>query len=239
MKIQCACGAKYAFDVTPEMAENPVRFVCQNCGLDSSDFVNGLIRQELGLGTPVAIAAAAGPPPPPVSIATPRLHVAHAAEPAGPNRRNRRRLRSAAVLPQARGRALHGSLCGLPKTDLPEVHGTFRLRLLAAVQGQGRSEKNQGSRLCRAENALSKRNSGGRPAKSPAPLAPSWPRCLGFGFGMRGSVRSPTRSFPFVSPRALFPASPGFAGKTRLCSCMAIPWRVTTSAPKRKSGHVS
>ena len=58
MKIQCACGAKYAFDVTPEMAENPVRFVCQNCGLDSSDFVNGLIRQELGLGTPAAM-----PPP--------------------------------------------------------------------------------------------------------------------------------------------------------------------------------
>ena len=59
MKIQCACGAKYAFDVTPEMAENPVRFVCQNCGLDSSDYVNGLIRQELGLGTPVI-----APPPP-------------------------------------------------------------------------------------------------------------------------------------------------------------------------------
>ncbi len=84
MKIQCACGAKYAFDVTPEMAENPVRFVCQTCGLDSSDFVNGLIRQELGLGTPAAMPPpAAGPPPAvPVSIATPRLHVAHAAEPA-------------------------------------------------------------------------------------------------------------------------------------------------------------
>ncbi len=85
MKIQCACGAKYAFDVTPEMAENPVRFVCQTCGLDSSDFVNGLIRQELGLGTPVAMPPpAAGPPPAvPASIAAPRLHVAHAAEPAG------------------------------------------------------------------------------------------------------------------------------------------------------------
>ena len=78
MKIQCACGAKYAFDVTPEMAENPVRFVCQNCGLDSSDYVNGLIRQELGRGTPVATP----PPPIAVSVATPRLHVAHAAGPA-------------------------------------------------------------------------------------------------------------------------------------------------------------
>ncbi len=79
MKIQCACGAKYAFDVTPEMAENPVRFVCQNCGLDSSGFVNGLIRRELGLGTPVA-----PPPAEPVSAAMPRLRVANAAAPAGP-----------------------------------------------------------------------------------------------------------------------------------------------------------
>ncbi|MFZ1072899.1 MAG: PQQ-binding-like beta-propeller repeat protein [Verrucomicrobiia bacterium] len=78
MKIQCSCGAKYAFDVTPEMAEKPVRFVCQQCGLDSSSFVNGLIRQELGLGKP----ADAPPPPAPASAPAPRLHVAHAAEPA-------------------------------------------------------------------------------------------------------------------------------------------------------------
>ncbi len=80
MKIQCACGAKYAFDVTPEMLENPVRFVCQNCGLDSSDYVNGLIRQELASAAPEV----APPPPPaiPVSIARPRLQVAHAVEPA-------------------------------------------------------------------------------------------------------------------------------------------------------------
>src|SRR5208283_1331906 len=65
--------------VTPEMAENPVRFVCPGCGLDSSDFVNGLIRQELGLGAPVATP----PPAEPVSAATPRLRVAPVAEPAG------------------------------------------------------------------------------------------------------------------------------------------------------------
>jgi outer membrane protein assembly factor BamB len=99
MKIQCACGTKYAFDVTPEMAERPVRFVCQNCGLDSSDFVNELIRQELGLaapvGTPPPVAPVSGepppdapvseapPPPPPISAAPPRVHVRYAAEPAG------------------------------------------------------------------------------------------------------------------------------------------------------------
>ena len=82
MKIQCACGAKYAFDVTPEMAENPVRFICQNCGLDASDYVNGLIREELARGL-----YSAPPPPPadappaaaPVYVATPHLRIASAA----------------------------------------------------------------------------------------------------------------------------------------------------------------
>ena len=85
MKIQCACGAKYAFDVTPEMAENPVRFVCQSCGLDSSDFVNGLIRQELALARPATVPPPAAPAATtaPASTAAPRLRVAHAAEPAG------------------------------------------------------------------------------------------------------------------------------------------------------------
>ena len=64
MKIQCSCGAKYAFDVTPEMAQTPVRFVCPACGLDASDFVNSLVRQELGLPEP---AATPGPAP----VATP------------------------------------------------------------------------------------------------------------------------------------------------------------------------
>ncbi|MCX6928659.1 MAG: hypothetical protein NT154_36425, partial [Verrucomicrobia bacterium] len=49
MKIQCACGAKYAFDVSPEMAQTPVRFVCPTCGADASDVVNRLVREELGL----------------------------------------------------------------------------------------------------------------------------------------------------------------------------------------------
>jgi hypothetical protein len=65
MKLQCSCGAKYAFDVTPEMAQNPVGFVCPNCGLDSSDFVNELVRRELAKQFPDSTPAApAGPPPP-------------------------------------------------------------------------------------------------------------------------------------------------------------------------------
>jgi hypothetical protein len=60
MKIQCSCGAKFAFDATPEMLQNPVKFVCPSCGQDSSDFVNDLIRQEFGGQTP----------PPPVAART-------------------------------------------------------------------------------------------------------------------------------------------------------------------------
>lgn len=53
MKIQCACGAKYAFDATPEMLQSPVRLVCQSCGADLSDAVNELIRQEFAGQLPV------------------------------------------------------------------------------------------------------------------------------------------------------------------------------------------
>ncbi len=48
MKVQCSCGAKSAFEITPAMKTNPVRFICPACGLDASEFVDGLIRQELG-----------------------------------------------------------------------------------------------------------------------------------------------------------------------------------------------
>jgi hypothetical protein len=65
MKVQCNCGAKYAIDVTPEMARNPVRFVCPNCNLDLSGPINDLVRQELGVtaAAPVAelLSASAAP----------------------------------------------------------------------------------------------------------------------------------------------------------------------------------
>jgi hypothetical protein len=71
MKIQCACGTKYSFEVTPEMAAAPIRFVCQNCGADNSTVVNQLIRQQLGVEVPpsapwpaVAPAPVIAPPPP-------------------------------------------------------------------------------------------------------------------------------------------------------------------------------
>jgi hypothetical protein len=56
---------KYAFDLTPEMARAPITFVCQKCGVDSSQMVNQLIRQELGLAAPLI--PSANPPAPAVA----------------------------------------------------------------------------------------------------------------------------------------------------------------------------
>ncbi|MGA2246509.1 MAG: PQQ-binding-like beta-propeller repeat protein [Verrucomicrobiota bacterium] len=83
MKLQCSCGAKYAFDATPEMVNHPVKFICPNCGLDSSEFVNELIRREFGTAPQPASAVpprAAAPGPLRVSIAAPA--VTEAAAPA-------------------------------------------------------------------------------------------------------------------------------------------------------------
>jgi len=85
MKIQCSCGAKFEFDVTPEMAGDAVKFVCPACGLDTSDYVNHLVRQELARsgiaaeGTAVQPAPAALEPPaaPPIRV---HLHAASEAE---------------------------------------------------------------------------------------------------------------------------------------------------------------
>src|SRR5688572_27586485 len=72
MKIQCPCGTKYSFDVTPEMVNAPIRFVCQNCGVDSSALVNQIIRQQFGAdAAPVPTRTAVAPP---AAIAPPPSH---------------------------------------------------------------------------------------------------------------------------------------------------------------------
>src|SRR5690242_12156678 len=72
MKIQCSCGAKFEFDIAPAMATNPVRFVCPACSVDASEFVDSLVRRELGqsatpAGVPqsILVAATSSPPLPP------------------------------------------------------------------------------------------------------------------------------------------------------------------------------
>jgi hypothetical protein len=70
MKVQCSCGAKFAFEVTPEMADRPLEVSCPNCGADLSQVLTGLARQELATsgasasGTPVEPATPPLPQPP-------------------------------------------------------------------------------------------------------------------------------------------------------------------------------
>lgn len=79
MKLQCPCGAKYAFDLAPEMLANPVSFICPACGADHSVFVNELVRKEFAPSTPEPVAPAAPAPPP--APAGARLKISHAAAP--------------------------------------------------------------------------------------------------------------------------------------------------------------
>ncbi len=76
MKLQCPCGAKYAFEISPEMVQNPVKFVCPTCGLDSSEFVNDMVRREFGVAAP-AYAPPVSLPPAEAPAAAPRLKIAH------------------------------------------------------------------------------------------------------------------------------------------------------------------
>src|SRR5882672_4681053 len=86
MKLQCPCGAKYAFDISPEMVQNPVRFVCPTCGLDSSDFVNELVRREFGAPAPEYTPPVSTPPlpPPPAPAGASRLRISREEKPAAP-----------------------------------------------------------------------------------------------------------------------------------------------------------
>lgn len=79
MKLQCSCGAKYSFEVTPDMANQPVHFSCPTCGMDYSEFVTNLVRQQLGSAPASAIA-----PPPPGYVAPPPLSIAPAPPAVGP-----------------------------------------------------------------------------------------------------------------------------------------------------------
>jgi len=89
MKIQCSCGAKYSFDVTPENAANPVRFICPNCGLDSSALVNELIQREQAAPAPnppaleVLVPAAEKAPRLRISLAQPHAPATPASDPSG------------------------------------------------------------------------------------------------------------------------------------------------------------
>src|SRR5215469_3850819 len=96
MKIQCTCGAKHEIDVIPEMATRPIRFVCPACGLDSSEFVNELIRRELGQSNPAGPAAPVG-----VILDSPQVTPAPASGPPVGQPQGSARVRLSKPTPQA------------------------------------------------------------------------------------------------------------------------------------------
>lgn len=78
MKVICDCGAKYAFDASPEMVRNPIAFACPSCGVDLSARLNAMIREAFGNVTgPVALSASpVTVAPPPAIAAAPKPEIA-------------------------------------------------------------------------------------------------------------------------------------------------------------------
>ena len=89
MKVQCSCGAKFAFEVTPEMADRPVEVICPACGTDLSEPLTKLVRQELeNVGSSPATAATeeeVAAPPPPTPPVAPRIRISRPAPSAAPS----------------------------------------------------------------------------------------------------------------------------------------------------------
>jgi endogenous inhibitor of DNA gyrase (YacG/DUF329 family) len=77
MKFQCPCGAKFAFDTSPEMVANPIKFACPTCGLDHSEFINQLIRREFNAPEPEYQRPVSEPPPEPPKPVS-KLKISHA-----------------------------------------------------------------------------------------------------------------------------------------------------------------
>jgi hypothetical protein len=70
MKVICDCGAKYAFDATPEMVRNPLAFACPECGVDLSPRILEQVRQQFGTATgPVGLSVSPSVPAVPQGLA--------------------------------------------------------------------------------------------------------------------------------------------------------------------------
>ena len=89
VKVECACGQRYAFDVNPVNGHMPAPVKCPSCGADGTAAANQLIAQALAaqpaaqpVAVPIApapVATSGGirlailPPPPSASVPPPPL----------------------------------------------------------------------------------------------------------------------------------------------------------------------
>jgi len=86
IKVQCACGQRYAFDVETTVRSMPYTVACPICGTDGPPSANEILAQSIQVQPLVAPAAVltAAPPAPPAGIRLSRAApaVAAAAAPA-------------------------------------------------------------------------------------------------------------------------------------------------------------
>ncbi len=121
MKVQCPCGAKFAFDITADMAHRRVDFACPTCGVDLSD---ALIS------------------PAPVRAKGPHPRTRSRAKRASAHREPWRE-----TLSQAPWRDRDREMLYLLQTDLSEMHGAVRLCLFTALQSQSGVPRRFGASL--------------------------------------------------------------------------------------------
>ncbi len=63
IKVQCACGAKFSFDVEPVEGQMPEGIICPKCGADATNGANAAIAQKLSGATSTQRPSAYSPPP--------------------------------------------------------------------------------------------------------------------------------------------------------------------------------
>ncbi|MSU57076.1 MAG: hypothetical protein EXS35_02665 [Pedosphaera sp.] len=74
VKVNCACGTRFKFDVEPHLGRMPQRVACPACNTDATDAANAFIAAQTPTApvtftmiSPPAAAPLAPPPPPPVA----------------------------------------------------------------------------------------------------------------------------------------------------------------------------
>ena len=84
IKVQCACGQRYAFDVEPVNGRMPAPVACPVCGADGTADANEIIAQTLGgqpavkpaagvrIHAPAPVARSVPPPVPPIRRMVPK-----------------------------------------------------------------------------------------------------------------------------------------------------------------------
>jgi hypothetical protein len=150
LKVQCACGQKYRFDVEPVSGQMPFTVNCPVCGVDGTASANTILREILttsavpdpvptgrlalaSAAAPSATAAAIAPPPPP-PVAAPgasrlRINKAPAEAPAAePGPAETHTTAPAAPAPRVFQRSA-------PAAAEPKPAGSFAKGLLGAFLG--------------------------------------------------------------------------------------------------------